>query len=557
MDLGLSIADLIVLLCYFLVVIAIGVVASRFVRSREDFVMGGRRFGKFLTIMFTFGAGTNADAAVGVSSQCYKIQSFAGFWYQGVMIFTLPLYWLVSPIFRRARVITTADFFERRFGKSFELLYAVFAMFITVAFSSVGLYGASKLVEALTGGHVSWQAGILVVAAISFFYGTLGGLIATVWNELLQGLLTVLMSVMLIPFFFSRIGGVGGFQNAMAGSPHAFDLVLPEGITAFWIAMMAVNSLLSMVVQPHIMANAGSAKSEMDSRVGFIGGLILKRFMTIPWALTGLMALAIVGAGEIDADHAFGRMSRELLPSGFVGLMLACVLASIMDTSSALLVTFAGTYTNSIHKKLFPKTDERALLLAARCASVAFAAIVIPISYTFSDMPGAMRFLFMTIPPMGIAFFLAVLWPRANRYGAAASFFAAYGTMLYCQYGLGWAGDAGLPKTILSYLILGTLTGIVASLLTSPEEPGRTRRFFLLLRTPIGREQVLLDAGLVEIPGTGSFEEPPAGTPCPTVELGPLKPSRTTVVGFLIVGAIALGLIALVKAVVYWLAISS
>jgi len=46
--------------------------------------------------------------------------------------------------------------------------------------------------------------------------------------------------------------------------------------------MMSINSLLSMVVQPHIMANAGSAKSEMDSRVGFVGGMVLKRLMTIP-----------------------------------------------------------------------------------------------------------------------------------------------------------------------------------------------------------------------------------------------------------------------------------
>jgi SSS family solute:Na+ symporter len=113
---GLTILDLVVLLGYFLTVITIGVIASLSIKGREDFIMGGRRFGKVLTMMFTFGSGTHADLAVGVSSQCYQVRSLAGFWYQGVMIFTLPIYWLVSPIFRRARVMTTADFFERRFG---------------------------------------------------------------------------------------------------------------------------------------------------------------------------------------------------------------------------------------------------------------------------------------------------------------------------------------------------------------------------------------------------------------------------------------------------------
>ena len=101
---GLTLPDLIILVGYFVIVIAIaiGVIASRFIKNREDFIMGGRRFGKLMTVMFTFATSAHADNAVGVASQCYKVRSFAGFWYQGVMIFTLPLYWLLSPIFRRA-----------------------------------------------------------------------------------------------------------------------------------------------------------------------------------------------------------------------------------------------------------------------------------------------------------------------------------------------------------------------------------------------------------------------------------------------------------------------
>ncbi|MGH9839236.1 MAG: sodium:solute symporter family protein, partial [Blastocatellia bacterium] len=269
--LGLTALDLIVLLGYFVIVVTIGVISARLVRNREDFLMGGRRFGKIMTLFFTFGAGTHADSAVGVAAQSYKM-GFAGFWYQGVQIFTLPIYWLLAPIFRRARVLTTADFFERRFGARFMLLYAVFALFIMVAYTGVGLYGASRLVEALLDRRISWQLVILVIAGVSFFYGIAGGLIAAVWNDLFQGILTVVMSVMIIPFFWSRIGGLDGFQSALPNPQETFRLVLQEDMTVFWIVMVSINLLLSMVVQPHIMANAGSAKTEMDSRVGFVGG---------------------------------------------------------------------------------------------------------------------------------------------------------------------------------------------------------------------------------------------------------------------------------------------
>src|SRR4051794_21619308 len=86
---GLSIADIAILVGYFVIVAAIGVVSARFVRNREDFVMGGRRFGKTLMIFFTFGAGTHADSAIGVASKCYQF-GLAGIWYQWAMLFTVP-----------------------------------------------------------------------------------------------------------------------------------------------------------------------------------------------------------------------------------------------------------------------------------------------------------------------------------------------------------------------------------------------------------------------------------------------------------------------------------
>jgi hypothetical protein len=223
------------------------------------------------------------------------------------------------------------------------------------------------------------------------------------------------------------------------------------------------------------------------------------------------------------------------------------------------MVASAGIYTNSLHRKIFPQQGEHALLNVSRWASVAFALIVIPLSYQFTDMPGAMRFLFKTVPLMGIAFVLAVLWRRANRYGAVASFLVATGALLFTQYILKWRGDQGLPSTILLYVSLGTLAGFVVSLLTPPEDAGRTNRFFLLMRTRIGNEQVLRDAGLVEIPGTGTFEDPILDGSCelPMPDNAGatriVKPSKETLYGFLVVGVIALALLGFVAALATWL----
>ena len=85
------------------------------------------------------------------------------------------------------------------------------------------------------------------------------------------------------------------------------------------------------MVQPHFIATGGgSAKSEDEARIGLVVGNFLKRFCTVGWAITALIALALLaGNAEIAAnpDRVWGIASREIL--GPVGLGLvgsdACV----------------------------------------------------------------------------------------------------------------------------------------------------------------------------------------------------------------------------------------
>ncbi len=566
---GLTILDFGVLITYFIIVIAIGVASARLIRNREDFLMGGRRFGTAMMVMFAFGAGTHADSAVGVAAQSYRV-GFSGIWYQWIMVFTLPIYWLLAPVFRRARVLTTADFFEMRFGNLMMFLYALFALFVLLSYNGVMLFGSGKLIESLTQHTVRWEVAVVAMAVISFFYAIAGGLIAAVWNDFFQGFLTIVMSLLLIPFFWSEIGGLTGFQSKLAESGHPrtdqlFHLILGEDMTIFWIAMMTMASLISMVSQPQIMASAASGKTELDSRVGFVGGMVLKRLMTIPWALTGVMAIALLGySKETDSDHVFGLMSAKLLPSGCIGLMLACVMASLMDNCAVNMLSFAGIYTNSIHNRSTNRTiDEQQLVLVSRIASVVFALSSLGLSYLFTDVPGAIRFLFQTVPLMGIPWFFAVLWRRANRWGAIASFAAALSASMYANFVLDWHGDGGLPYTIALYLSCGIIAGIIVSLITPPEPIDRTNQFYLLLKTPIGQEHVLHEAGFQAISGTDTYALPA------TPQAGAIHPSfpmslwlskidsrashRQSIVGFVVLVLITLLMLMMVKLMANWL----
>ena len=76
-----------------------------------DFFMGGRRFGKVFMMFFAFGSGTSSEQTISVVAGTWRV-GLAGIWWQFLWLWATPFYWIVAPVMRRMRALTTADFFE-------------------------------------------------------------------------------------------------------------------------------------------------------------------------------------------------------------------------------------------------------------------------------------------------------------------------------------------------------------------------------------------------------------------------------------------------------------
>ena len=97
---GLTIADIVVILMYFGVVLIIGMRAMKNVKTQEDYFLGGRRFGKVVQIFAAFGQGTSADSAVGTTTTTYQ-NGASGIWSALLFLWGTPIFWLTSPWYRR------------------------------------------------------------------------------------------------------------------------------------------------------------------------------------------------------------------------------------------------------------------------------------------------------------------------------------------------------------------------------------------------------------------------------------------------------------------------
>ncbi len=566
--LGIGFWDWIVLFGYLIGITALGVWAARRVKDTVDFFMGGRRFGKLFMVFFAFGTGTHSDQAVSVASKTYT-NGLSGIWYQWLWLFATPFYWLIAPIFRRMRALTTGDYFELRYAKSVASLFAVVGIFQMIVNMATMLKGSGAMIIAVTGGTVNeiWAIGIMTVLFVT--YGIAGGLRAAIVTDFIQGILTVVLSFLVLPFALSMVGGMTGLREKIT-DPQMFELVAPGDITAFYIAVIAFNALVGIVTQPHVMSNCAAGHTEMDNRVGFCYGNMLKRVCTVAWTLTGLCAIALYpGMTQPDRiDQTYGLMARDILPliaPGMIGLFIASMLASVMSSCDAMMVASSALFTENIYRPFVaPDRSQRHYVLVGRILSgVMVFASVLYVFFLESVIHGLETF-WKIQAMMGIAFWVGLFWRRATVAAAWASTLSAFVVALitantfsfifdvnafavaYLPEVMVYNGELRLPFQMLAYLSVGLATMIVVSLFTSRVESSKLEKLYRCLRTPISKDEHI----------TEPFTVPEDSTPEPVRKLIPLPnfeiplPSRTGFIGFVAAWAF----VGIMIAAVYWIA---
>ena len=506
---GVNIWDWSTLFLYLIGITFIGVWSARKVKDTADFFIGGRRFGKTFMVFFSFGAGTNGNQAVGVAAKTYT-DGISGIWYQWLWLFATPFYWIIAPFFRRMRALTTGDFFEYRYGGYTDALYTIVGALQLTVNIGVMLKGSGAVIEAISDGHIPQGFAIPLMTLLFVIYGIAGGLGAAIVTDFVQGILTVLLSFMLLPFALEAVGGFTGLHESITDSAM-FSLVAPGEINIWHIVLFATNALVGIVTQPHIMGVCAAGRNEMDGRVGFAGGNLLKRFCTVAWMLTGLCAIVMCeNLTGSDVDLVYGQMARDLLPDilpGLVGVFLAALLASVMSSCDAFMVSSSGLFTQNLYRRyIVRRRGDRHYVLVGRVISVCIVGLSLFFAYMFEDVVAGLEAFWKIAAMMGPAIWIGLFWRRANAAGAWAGTLGAFAVWIVTSQAwfhefavrslpefMIWDGAFRTWCQMACYLTTGFGLCILVSLLTPRMPKAKLDRFFDCLRTPIGENEPHLE----------------------------------------------------------------
>ena len=469
--LGFHPIDVLLIVAYLAVITYIGKRSTGKVRTQEDFFLAGRRVGKVLQYFMSMATIVDASNAVNTASFAFS-RGIGGVWLMLAPIFSGPYYWFMGCWFRRVRLITMADLFEERFkSKSLAFIYAIVGIWLTIILTGMSYKISLRTFQGMTvkpvekctaqekqkiemyqeyrqldkeyrakqlapekverykaldsmyrkdeiSAYISYTPDAWFYVIYTTFVGAyviMGGLRATVWNNVIQGLLVFAFSIMMIPIAIVKLGGWSVFS---ARVPDHMLYFFGTGLDEFSLvsigAYLLANYVIGITGHQGNMAHYGAAKDEITARIGNIGGNYTKRVLTIMWAICGLLAYALYMDSISDPDTAWGVMSNNLLGIGLRGIMIAGILAANMAALALNCVYLSALFVRNLYKPFVKNKSEHHYINVSRIAIAVILLLAIYVAVSTTSLIGIIKML----PSLNIIFgapvMLLLFWKRLS-----------------------------------------------------------------------------------------------------------------------------------------------
>jgi SSS family solute:Na+ symporter len=371
---------------YVALMLAIGAAATR--RASQDpaeYFLAGRGLGSVVLFMALFGTNCTAFVLIGVPGQAYGdgIATFGA--NAPIIALGVPLtFWLIGLPARRfgqaLGALTPAELYAKRLGSRAVgmALFAVFTLY-TLPYMVTAVQGAAVALAAATEGALPEWLGGLGVLLVALVYTSLGGMRATAWTNVVQGALFLGFVVAAIMVYAHAVGGGfgGAFARVAAERPELMQrpttgLFEPRAFASWSLAIS-----LTVIAFPHMLVRLMAARDERALRRTCVTYPFALALLWGPVVLIGVFgALEFPGLVGRDRDRIFSLMAAEHLPAGLEVLALIAVLAAVMSTLDAQLLTLGSMLTRDVLDHVAPARDGRSDVVRGRVIGVALAALV-------------------------------------------------------------------------------------------------------------------------------------------------------------------------------------
>lgn len=380
-----------IILIFIGVVVGVGIYARQHAKSVDGFILGGRNVGPWLSA-FAFGTSYfSAVIFVGYAGQFGWKYGLAAFWIGlgNALLGSLLAWWVMGPrtreITQRLKATTMPEFFGKRYhSKALRVASAGIIFVFLIPYTASVYNGLSRLFGMAFGLPYEWC--VIGMAVVTCAYVVLGGYMATVLNDFIQGIVMLIGIVAVVAVVLS---GQGGFSEAIVslsqipaeGTQMQGAFVSMFGPDLFNLVGVIILTSLGTWGLPQMVSKFYAIKSGPAIKQGAI--------------ISTVFALVVAGGsyflggfGRLFADDiAYAANGTPIydsiiptmlsgLPDILLGIVVVLVLSASMSTLSSLVLTSSSTLTLDLIKgNLVKNMEEKSQITMMRVLIVVFVVI--------------------------------------------------------------------------------------------------------------------------------------------------------------------------------------
>ena len=482
---------LLAIVVYLLGMLWIGVVYSKKNESVDDFYLGGRKLGPFVTAMSAEASDMSSWLLMGLPGVAYLTGLAEASWTAIGLAIGTYLNWLI--VARRIRryshrldAITVPQFFSKRWGDDRSLLSAIAAVVIIIFFIpylASGFSACGKLFASLFG--INYLTAMLISAAVIVIYTVMGGFLAASFTDLVQSIIMTIALVVVLGFGVTQAGGMDAvLDNAksMAGYLSLSHIYDPATGGSNPYSLLTICSLLAWGLgyfgMPHIllrfMAIGDENKLKLSRRVATVWVVIS---MTVA-IIIGVVGNAMTKAGALeslaDSETIIVRISTLISQHGVLaaliaGVILAGILAATMSTADSQLLAASSSVSQNLGAEFLGlNLSGKKGVAVARSTMVVISLIA---AFLARDPDSSVfRVVSFAWAGFGAAFgptvLFALFWKRSNKYGALAGMVVGGAMVFIWKYLIAPMGGAWAIYELLPAFLCASVAIVVVSLIT-------------------------------------------------------------------------------------------
>jgi Na+/proline symporter len=454
---------------YWVISVAIGLYAARWVHNTKDFAVAGRRLPMYIVTATVFATWFGSETVLGIPATFIK-EGFSGVVadpFGSSLCLVLVGVFFARPLYRM-NLLTIGDYYRKRFSRPVEMLTSLCIVISYLGWVGAQIKALGLVFNVVSSGALSQESGMIIGSATVLVYTMLGGMFSVAITDFIQMIIIVLGMLYIGGAVSSIVPGGAAAVISHAASQGKFHLLpafeLKDVLLFFtaWITMM-----LGSIPQQDVFQRVQSAKDENTAaNSSILGGVLYFCFAFIPMFLAysaSLIDPAMVAA-NLDKDPQ--KILPDLILSPVVPLFaqimfFGALLSAIKSCASATLLAPSVSFSENIVRPFLPGIGDRRFLHVMRIVLVGFTILVTFFALNSkSSIYGMVENAYkVTLVGAFVPLACGVYWKRATNLGAILSVTVGLVT---------WLGAEALaPEALLPPQLFGLLCSLGAMVVGS------------------------------------------------------------------------------------------